>query len=60
MALDLVYGDITVVDITEGATHYHADYVYPVGEKPRLRQLKLKTIYFIGGKNDTKRLCKKI
>ena len=29
MALDLVYGDITVVDITEGATHYHATYVRP-------------------------------
>ena len=28
MAMDLVYSDITVVDITEGATHYHADYVY--------------------------------
>ena len=33
MAMDLVYGDITVVDITEGATHYHADYVYPDLEK---------------------------
>ena len=29
LALVLVYDDIQIVDFTEGATHYHADYVYP-------------------------------
>ena len=41
MALDLVYGDITVVDITEGATHYHADYVYPAWRKTKTKTIEI-------------------
>ena len=39
MALDLVYGDIIVVDITEGATHYHANYVFPAWRKTKTKTL---------------------
>jgi|TARA_Y100000033_G_scaffold15014_1_gene13922 spore germination cell wall hydrolase CwlJ-like protein len=46
MALDLVYGDITVVDITEGATHYHADYVYPSWRKTKTRTIEIEDHIF--------------
>ena len=46
MALDLVYGDITVVDITEGATHYHADYVYPAWRKTKTRTIEIEDHIF--------------
>ena len=29
LSYDIVYGNIQVLDITDGATHYHADYVNP-------------------------------
>jgi len=29
LSYDIVYGNIQVMDITDGATHYHADYVNP-------------------------------
>ena len=46
MALDLVYGDITVVDITEGATHYHADYVYPAWRKTKTKTIEIEDHIF--------------
>ena len=39
MAKDLVYDRIQIVDFTEGATHYHADYVFP-----EWRNTKTKTV----------------
>jgi len=29
LSYDIVYGNILLIDITDGATHYHADYVNP-------------------------------
>ena len=52
IARDLVYDKMQIVDFTEGATHYHADYVFPEWRKRKLKQLRLQTIYFIGGKNE--------
>ena len=46
MALDLVYGDIEVVDITEGATHYHADYVFPAWRKTKTRTIEIEDHIF--------------
>ena len=46
MALDLVYGDISVVDITEGATHYHADYVYPSWRKTKTKTIEIEDHIF--------------
>ena len=46
MAFDLVYGDITVVDITEGATHYYADYVFPALRKTKLRTIEIEDHIF--------------
>ena len=46
MAMDLVYGDITVVDITEGATHYHADYVYPTWRKTKTKTIEIEDHIF--------------
>ena len=46
MAMDLVYGDITVVDITEGATHYHADYVFPAWRKTKTRTIEIEDHIF--------------
>ena len=44
--VDLVYGDITVVDITEGATHYHADYVYPSWRKTKTKTIEIEDHIF--------------
>ena len=46
MAMDLVYGDITVVDITEGATHYHADYVFPAWRKTKTKTVEIEDHIF--------------
>ena len=46
MAVDLVYGDIEVVDITEGATHYHADYVFPAWRKTKTRTIEIEDHIF--------------
>ena len=46
MGIDLVYGDITVVDITEGATHYHADYVYPAWRKTKTKTIEIEDHIF--------------
>ena len=46
MAVDLVYGDITVVDITEGATHYHADYVFPAWRKTKTKTIEIEDHIF--------------
>lgn len=46
MAADLVYGDIIVVDITEGATHYHADYVFPAWRKTKTRTVEIEDHIF--------------
>ena len=37
----LVYDDIQIVDFTEGATHYHADYVYPAWRKTKTKTVEV-------------------
>ena len=41
LSRDLVYGNMQVVDITEGATHYHADYVYPDWRKTKTKTIEV-------------------
>ena len=41
ISTDLVYGDIQLVDFTEGATHYHADYVYPAWRKTKTKTVEV-------------------
>ena len=41
LSRDLVYGNMKVVDITEGATHYHADYVYPDWRKTKTKTIEV-------------------
>ena len=50
----LVLYDKIKLDVTEGATHYHATYVKPAWAKTKKRTTELKNIYFIDGKNDVK------
>ena len=35
-----------VVDITEGATHYHADYVYPAWRKTKTNTIEIEDHIF--------------
>ena len=47
---------VNLLDITDGATHYHALLCFTwLGKNLKLKLLKLVTIYFIGGKNDQTR-----
>ena len=49
----IMHNDIQFVDITDGATHYHADYVKPVCSKPRReRQRLVITSFIVGRKNE--------
>ena len=41
LALVLVYDDIQIVDFTEGATHYHADYVFPAWRKSKTKTVEI-------------------
>ena len=41
LSLVLVYDDIQIVDFTEGATHYHADYVYPAWRKSKTKTVEI-------------------
>lgn len=42
----VVRGEITVVDITEGATHYHADYVMPAWAKTKTKTIEIEDHIF--------------
>ena len=41
IARDLVYDKMQIVDFTEGATHYHADYVYPEWRKTKTKTVEI-------------------
>ena len=41
LSLDLMYDDLQVVDFTEGATHYHADYVFPAWRKSKTKTVEI-------------------
>ena len=41
LSLDLVYDDLQVVDFTEGATHYHAAYVFPAWRKSKTKTVEI-------------------
>ena len=45
----VIDGTFEILDITEGATHYHADYVQPAWAKTKPKRLRLKITYFIDG-----------
>jgi N-acetylmuramoyl-L-alanine amidase len=42
----VVRGDINVIDITEGATHYHADYVSPDWAKTKTKTIEIEDHIF--------------
>lgn len=42
----VVRGDIKVIDITEGATHYHADYVSPAWAKTKTKTIEIEDHIF--------------
>ena len=46
MSMSLVSGEIVVVDITEGATHFHADYVRPAWRKTKTRTIEIEDHIF--------------
>ena len=48
----LVLYDKIKLDVTEGATHYHATYVRPSWAKTKKERLELRNIYFTGGKSN--------
>lgn len=46
LTIGLVDGTMTVVDITEGATHYHADYVQPAWAKTKTKTIEIEDHIF--------------
>ena len=46
MSVSLVSGEVQVVDITEGATHFHADYVRPAWRKTKTRTIEIEDHIF--------------
>ena len=42
----IIYNDIAFVDITEGATHYHADYVMPAWAKTKTKTIEIEDHIF--------------
>ena len=42
----IVLGQIQVLDITEGATHYHADYVEPAWAKTKTKTIEIEDHIF--------------
>jgi N-acetylmuramoyl-L-alanine amidase len=42
----IVYGIMPIVDITEGATHYHADYVNPAWAKTKTKTIEIEDHIF--------------
>ena len=50
----IMHNDIQFVDITDGATHYHADYVKPdcTNSPRRERQRLVTTSFIVGRKNE--------
>ena len=43
---DIVSGNIKVIDITEGATHYHADYVRPAWAETKTKTIEIEDHIF--------------
>ena len=41
IATSIVYNKINFIDITDGATHYHADYVKPAWAKVKTRTTRI-------------------
>jgi spore germination cell wall hydrolase CwlJ-like protein len=46
LAEAIVLGQIQVLDITEGATHYHADYVNPSWAKTKTKTIEIEDHIF--------------
>ena len=44
--LGLVDGTIKVMDVTQGATHYHADYVSPAWAKTKTKTIEIEDHIF--------------
>ena len=41
IAQSIVYNEINFIDITDGATHYHADYVFPAWRKSKTKTVEI-------------------
>ena len=46
LAFQIYYGGLTNFDITDGATHYHADYVNPYWAKKKTKIIRIKNHIF--------------
>jgi spore germination cell wall hydrolase CwlJ-like protein len=46
LSYEVVYGNIKIVDITEGATHYHADYVLPDWASTKTKTIEIEDHIF--------------
>ena len=46
LTIGVMDGTMTVVDITEGATHYHADYVEPAWAKTKTKTIEIEDHIF--------------
>ena len=46
MTSGVVDGSFTIADITEGATHYHADYVEPAWAKTKTKTIEIEDHIF--------------
>lgn len=46
LSYDLIYGIVNYVDITDGATHYHADYVMPDWAKTKTKTIEIEDHIF--------------
>ena len=41
IASGLLYGELNHIDLTEGSTHYHADYVYPAWREQKTKMITI-------------------
>jgi N-acetylmuramoyl-L-alanine amidase len=46
LSYNIVYGNIDFIDITDGATHYHADYVMPDWAKTKTKTVEIEDHIF--------------
>lgn len=46
LSYEFVYGNIDLIDLTDGATHYHADYVKPDWARTKTRTVKIENHIF--------------
>ena len=51
LTLNVVTGTIKIIDITDGATHYHADYVFPSWARTKTKTIEIEDHIFYRWEN---------